>query len=48
MLNMDLSGRRKRGRHRRWFRDVVKEDMQKVGVTEDNVRDWVRWMKALW
>lgn len=39
MLNMDLPGRRKRGRPKRRFMDAVKEDMQVVGVTEEGAED---------
>lgn len=42
MLNMKLPGRRKRGRPRGRFTDVVKEDVQCVGVTEKDARDRVR------
>lgn len=40
---MELPDRRKRGRHQRRLIDVVKEDVQKVGVTEEDARDGVRW-----
>ena len=36
---MDLPGRRKRERSQRRFTDVMKDDMQRVGVTEENARD---------
>lgn len=34
MLNIELPGRRKRGRSERIFVDVVKEDMERADVTE--------------
>ena len=34
---------RRRGRPKRRYMDVVKEDMQKVGVTEEDAR-----VRALW
>lgn len=43
MLNMELPSRRKRGRRQRRFMDVVKGDIQKVDVTEEDARDRVRW-----
>ncbi|MCY0699101.1 hypothetical protein OVX40_29055, partial [Klebsiella pneumoniae] len=39
MLRMELPGRRKRGRPERRFMDVVKEDMQVVGLKEVDVED---------
>ncbi|KAI5107764.1 hypothetical protein C0J45_1358, partial [Silurus meridionalis] len=39
MLRMEPPGRRKRGRPRRRFMDVVREDMQVVGVKEADVED---------
>ncbi|KAI5085738.1 hypothetical protein C0J45_24215, partial [Silurus meridionalis] len=41
MLRMELPGRRKRGRPKRRFMDVVREDMQVVGVKEADVEDRV-------
>ncbi|KAI5090185.1 hypothetical protein C0J45_20320 [Silurus meridionalis] len=39
MLRMEPPGRRKRGRPRRRFMDVVREDMQVVGLKEADVED---------
>ncbi|KAI5109305.1 hypothetical protein C0J45_0702, partial [Silurus meridionalis] len=39
MLRMEPPGRRKRGRPRSRFMDVVREDMQVVGVKEADVED---------
>lgn len=36
MLNMEVPSKRKRGRPQRKFRDVVKEDMRRVDVTEED------------
>ena len=36
MLEMELPGRRRRGRPKRRFMDAVKEDMQVVGVKVEN------------
>ena len=38
-----LAGRRSRGRTKRRFMDVVKEDIKLFGVREDDVEDRVRW-----
>ena len=39
---MDLPGKRKRGRPKRRFMDVVKEDMAEVEVTEEDRNNWRR------
>ena len=39
MMEMKLPGKRKRGRPKRRFLDVVKEDMGKVGAKETDVED---------
>ena len=39
MLRMELPGKRKGGRPKRWFMDVVKEDMAEVDVTEEDTVD---------
>ena len=39
MMKMKLPGKRKRGRPKRRFLDVVKEDMGEVGAKETDVED---------
>ena len=39
MMEMELPGKRKRGRPKRKFLDVVKVDMGKVGAKETNVEN---------
>ncbi|KAI5093285.1 hypothetical protein C0J45_16423, partial [Silurus meridionalis] len=46
MLRMESPGRRKRGRPRRRFMDVVREDMQVFGVKEADVEDWRVWIRC--
>lgn len=46
MLTMQLPGRRKRGRPEKRFNDIVKEETQRVGVTEEVARDSVRQRKV--
>lgn len=41
MVNMELSGMKKGRRQQRSFKDVVKEDVQRFGVTEEDSRDRV-------
>lgn len=41
MLKLELSGKMKRGRLKRRFIDMVREDM--VGVTEEDTEDMKRW-----
>ena len=43
MMEMELPGKRKRGRPKRRFLDVVKEDMGEVGAKEMNVEDRKVW-----
>ena len=43
MLRMELPGKRKRGRPKRRFMDVAKEDMAEVEVTEEDVEDRSNW-----
>ena len=43
MLRMELPGKRKRGRPKRRFMDVVKEDMAEVEVTEEDTEDRNKW-----
>ena len=46
-LSFELPGRRPRGRPRRRFMDVVKEDMKVVGVREEDAEDRVRWRQLI-
>lgn len=46
MLNMELLGNKKEEDRR--FMDAMKEDMQKVDVTEEDARDGVRWRKIIY
>ena len=39
MMEMELPGKRRRGRPKRIFLDVVKEDMGDVGAKETDVED---------
>ena len=43
MMEMELPGKRKRGRPKRRFLDVVKEDMGEVGAKEMDVEDRKIW-----
>ena len=43
MMEMELPGKRKRGRSKRRFLDVVKENMGEVGAKETNVEDRTVW-----
>ena len=43
MIEMELPGKRKRGRPKRRFLDVVKEDMGEVGAKETDVEDRKVW-----
>ena len=43
MLRMELPGKRKRGRPKIRFLDVVKEDMAEVEVTDEDTEDRSNW-----
>ena len=47
MLRMELPGKRKRGRPKRRFMDVVKEDMAEVEVTEEDTVDRNNWRRKI-
>ena len=47
MLMMELPGKRKRGRPKRRFMDVVKEDMAEVEVTEEDTVDRNNWRRKI-
>ena len=43
MIKMELPGKRRRGRPKRRFLDVVKEDVKEVGVKEMDIEDRKMW-----
>ncbi|XP_058483140.1 uncharacterized protein LOC131458247 [Solea solea] len=47
MLGLELPGRRSRGRPKRRFMDVVKEDMKLVCVREGDTENRVRWRRLI-
>ena len=47
MMEMELPGKRKRGRPKRIFLDVVNEDMGEVGAKETDVEDRTVWRKMI-
>ena len=47
MLRMELPGKRKRGRPKSRFMDVVKEDMAEVEVTEEDTVDRNNWRRKI-
>ena len=47
MLRMELPGKMKRGRPKRRFMDVVKEDMAEVEVTEEDTLDRNNWRRKI-
>ena len=42
-IEMESPGKRKRGRPKRRFLDVLKEDMEEVGAKETNIEDGKMW-----
>ena len=47
MMEMELPGKRKRGRPKRRFLDIVKEDMEEVDAKETDVEDKKVWRKII-
>ena len=47
MMEMELPGKRRRGRPKRRFLDVVKEDVGEVGAKETDVEDRKMWRKMI-
>ena len=47
VLGVGLPGKRKRGRPKRRFVDVVKEDMAEVEVTEEDIVDRNNWRRKI-
>jgi hypothetical protein len=47
MLNLELPGRRPRGRPKRRFMEVVKEDMKAVGLRKEDAENRVRWRQLI-
>ena len=43
MMRLELPGRKSRGRPKRNFMDVLKEDMKLVGMREEDAEDRVKW-----
>ena len=46
-LEMELPGRRRRGRPKRRFMDAVKEDMQVVGVRLEDTKNRSKWKAVI-
>ena len=47
MMEMELPGKRRRGRPKRRFLNVVKKDMGKIGEKEMDVEDRTVWRKII-
>ena len=47
MIEMELPGKRKRGRPKRRFLNLVKEDMREVGAKEIDVEDRMVWRQII-
>ena len=46
-MGMELPGKRKRGRPKRRFLDVMKEDMGKVGAREKDIENRTLWRNII-
>ena len=47
MIDMELPGKRKRGRPKRRYMDMVNEDMRALGLTRDDAGNRELWRKAV-
>ena len=47
MMEMELPGKRKRGRPKRRFLDVVKDNMEEIGAKETDVENRTAWRKMM-
>ena len=47
MIEMELPGKRKRGRPKRRFLNLMKEDMREVDAKETDVEDRTVWRKMI-
>ena len=47
VMEMQLPGKRKRGRPKRRFLDVVKEDMGEVGAREKDIENATLWRNII-
>ena len=47
VLDIELPGKRKRGRPKRRYMDGVREDMRVVGVSMEDVENRVRWRRMI-
>ena len=47
MMEMAVPSRRKRGRPRRRWMDLAREDMERVGAKEGDKVDWEKWKLVL-
>jgi len=47
MLEMELPGRRQRGRPKRRYMDAVREDMQIVGIRVEDAENRERWKSMI-
>ena len=45
VINMEVTGKRKRGRHRKRWKDTIKEDMLEKNVQVDDTQDRSRWRR---
>ena len=47
MLEMELPGRRRRGRPKRRYLDAVEEDMQALGVRVEDTKKRSKWKEVI-
>ena len=47
VLKMKILGKRRRGRPARRWMDVIREDMEELGLEEENAEDRGKWRKLV-
>ena len=45
ILDMQVEGRRQRGRHKKRWKDCIGEDLRERGLREEDVGEWALWRR---
>ena len=47
MMNLQVSGKRPRGRPRRWWKDCIADDLRENQLRPDDARDRIEWRRRV-